>query len=83
MPTVEGQAHVLHIFREEGKHEGPGILGELQVASVYLARLWRRKPLGETMGGGTSTMVPISQVRKPQLPGITQPISEGQGFTGP
>lgn len=50
MPTKEGQPHFLLVFWEGSKHEGLGVLGEQQVAKMFCAILWKRKPQGETMG---------------------------------
>lgn len=49
-PTEEGQPHVLLVVWVKSKHEDLGVLGEHQVASVFCAILWKRKPPGETMG---------------------------------
>lgn len=48
LPTVEGQPHVLLVFWVKSKHEGLGVFGEHQVANMFCAILWKRKPLGET-----------------------------------
>ena len=78
MLTIEGQPNFLRVFWESSKHEGPVVLGDHQVAIVSFAILWKRKPLGETMG--------TAQWSLPHRQGnlvvhrAAQPIREGQGF---